>query len=307
MIHFLYNYFLTRKPHKKKIPLYVWLQWQLYKFLNFSLMRYYKQISLKALGVDSTSQIIVSLTSFPARIEVIHLAIKSMLNQTVRPRKIVLWLGKEQFPEGEIGLPTELLELKPLGLEIAFCEDIKAHKKYFFAFQEYPENLVVTVDDDVIYPKNLLKVLLNTHYRYPDSIVANRVRAMELYDNGFTPYRTWKINSSEFTKPSKKIFSTGVGGVLYQPHFFKQSFFDIEGIRKTDCRNDDIWLKAGQIDNNVPVVFTNYYFKQFIEIPDSQKESLFSTNVFEADNDRQIKEIFDYFGIPMKAMTDSRD
>jgi hypothetical protein len=224
-----------------------------------------------------------------------------MLNQTVKPQKIILWLGEEQFPKGEKGLPNNLLELIPLGLEIYFCEDIKAHKKYFFSFQKYADSHVVTVDDDVIYPRNLLEILVRTQQDHPNSVIANRVRTMEKGDTHFTPYRTWKINSPEQANPSKKIFSTGVGGVLYKPHFFKPSFFDIEGIRKTDCRNDDIWLKAGQIANNIPVVFTNYYFKQFIEIPDSQKESLFSTNVFEADNDRQIKVIFDYFGITQKS------
>lgn len=301
MIHFLYDYFLTRKSEKKRSQLYLWLHWQLYKFLKVSLMWYYKHKSLKSLGVNPASNVIVSLTSFPARIDVIHLAIKSMFNQTVRPQKIVLWLGSEKFPKGEIDLPSQLLELKSLGLEIAFCDDIGAHTKYYYAFQKYPENLVVTVDDDVIYPKNLLEVLLNTYKTNPQSVVANRVRTMELDGDVFTPYRTWKINSSDLIKPSKIIFATGVGGVLYKPSFFLKSFFDTTGMKKTHCIGDDIWLKAGQIANNVPVVFTNYYFKQFIEIPESQKENLFSTNVFEADNDRQVKAVFDYFGITEKS------
>lgn len=302
MIHFLYNYFLTRKRGKKKSKLYRWLHWQLYKYLKVSLIRYYENLSTDSMGIDTNSNVIVSLTSFPARIDVIYLSIRSILYQTKRPKKIVLWLGKEQFPDGEVGLSTQLLELKLFGLEIEFCEDIKAHKKYFFAFQKYPENLIVTVDDDVIYPKDLLNTLLETHQKHPECVVANRVRYMEKDNGDFKPYREWKINRLSNDTPSKRIFSTGVGGVLYRPDFFLKSFFDIEGIRKTDCRNDDIWLKAGQIANNIPVVFTNHYFKQFIEIPESQEESLFSTNVFEADNDRQIKEIFEYFGNTEKSL-----
>ncbi|MEZ4802529.1 MAG: hypothetical protein R2797_07120 [Gelidibacter sp.] len=301
MIHFLYSYFLKTKIDENKSKLYTWLQWQLYKFLKVGLISYYKNISLNSLGIDSTSNVVVSLTSFPARIGVIHLSIRSILNQTKRPKKVVLWLGEEQFPLRETTLPQQLLELKQLGLEIEFCEDLKAHKKYFFSFQKYPKNLLVTVDDDVIYPKDLLETLFMAHQKHPDCVVANRVRYMESINEDFIPYRQWKINSSKYIMPSKRIFSTGVGGVLYEPGFFQKSFFDIDGIKKTDCRNDDIWLKAGQIANNVPVFFTNVYFRQFIEIPESQKESLFSTNVFEADNDRQIKEIFDYFGINQKS------
>ena len=297
MIHFLYNYFLTPKASIKISKISLWLRWQLYKFLKVYLVKYYKNISLNKLGVNIHSNIIVSLTSFPARIDVVCLAIRSVLNQTEKPQKIVLWLGEEQFPLGEQGLPSSILELKPLGLEIEFCEDIKAHKKYFFAFQQYPNNLIVTIDDDIIYPINMLETLLVTHKKHPEAVVANRVRHMNIENSLIKPYRDWKINDVGANMPSLRTFSTGAGGVLYQPHFFQKSFYDIEGIKKTNCRNDDIWLKAGQLKNNIPVVFTNTYFKQFIEIPDSQAESLFSTNVFGADNDRQIREIFEYFGI----------
>ena len=88
---------------------------------------------------------------------------------------------------------------------------------------------------------------------------------------------------------------------MYQPRFFLKSLYDLEGIKKTNCWSDDVWLKANQIINNVPVVFTNVYFKPLIEIPESQKESLYATNVFGSDNDRQIKEVFDYFGITVKS------
>ncbi|WP_052466919.1 hypothetical protein [Psychroserpens damuponensis] len=304
MIHFLYNFFLTKKPAKKENNLIRWLYWQLYKFLKIRLIGYYKNISINSLGVDSESNLIVSLTSFPARIDVVYLAIRSILNQTEKPKKIILWLGEEQFPDGESSLPNSLLDLKPLGLEIEFCKDLKAHKKYYFAFQKYPNNLVVTIDDDVIYPKNLLKILLENHKLYPNSVIANRVRYMEMENKNYKPYRQWRINSVNSDNPSKKIFSTGVGGVLYQPRFFKKSFYDLEGIKKTNCIGDDIWLKAGQVSSNVPVAFTDFYFKQFIEVPESQKENLYSINVFESDNDRQIKEVFDYFGVNVKSFTE---
>lgn len=64
------------------------------------------------------------------------------------------------------------------------------------------------------------------------------------------------------------------------------------------CLNaDDVWLRANSLKNGILVVFTNYFFYPFIEIPDSQKESLFMTNVFQSKNDEQIREIFDFFGV----------
>lgn len=297
MIHFIYNFFLTKLPEKKKNRTNRWINWQLHRYLKVNLIRYCKNLSTDALGIDPDSNVIVSLTSFPERIASVHLAIKSVLNQNSRPKNVILWLGQEFFPTGENQLPTALLELKPFGLEIKFRKDIKAHTKYFYAFQEYSNNLIVTVDDDIIYPKDLLSILLKTHHEHPNCVVANRVRYMEMENNTFKPYRKWKINKKGSTKPSKRLFATGVGGVLYKPEFFSKTFFDSDAIEKTNCLGDDIWLKAGQIANDVSVVPTRNYLKNFIEIPGSQTQTLFSKNVFEADNDRQIKEVFKYFGI----------
>ena len=272
------------------------IHWRLFKYLNANLIRYYQTMSLDNLGVNKESDVIVSLTSYPGRINLVHFSIRSILNQTKRPKKVVLWLGKEFFVEGERSLPNSILELKPFGLEIEFCDDLKAHTKYFYVFQKYPDNLIVTIDDDIIYPINLIEILLKTYHKSPNSVVANRVRYMEMDENNFKPYRQWRLNKFNET-PSKKLFATGVSGVLYQPRFFNEAIFDVDGIKQTECIGDDVWLKACQILSGVAVVSTNYYFRQFIEIPESQNENLHTINVFKNDNDRQIDLVFNYFGI----------
>lgn len=55
-------------------------------------------------------RIIVSLTSFPAAIPYAIQAIRSVLNGTLKPDKIVLYLDTKKFPNGKI--PNELEDLK---------------------------------------------------------------------------------------------------------------------------------------------------------------------------------------------------
>ena len=43
-------------------------------------------------------ELIVSLTSYPDRMYDIHYCIYSLLKQSLKPNKIILWLGEEQFP-----------------------------------------------------------------------------------------------------------------------------------------------------------------------------------------------------------------
>lgn len=296
MIHSFYNYFLTRKANVSKRSLGTFLYWKKKKFIKNALIRYYTSVSADKLRLNPESNVVVSLTSFPARIKTVHIVIKSLFNQKYKPKKIVLWLAKEQFPNFDNDLPKNLLDLKTAGLEIKYCDDLRPHKKYFYAFQEYKNDLIVTADDDVLYPNRMLEKLVGLHKEYPGSVIANRVREMRFIDNELQTYRSWKINKINHAVPSKKLFATGVAGVLYKPGFFSESLYDKEKMMQL-AKNDDIWLKAGTLINNVPVAFTNYYFKDFIDLPSSREESLFSQNVFNNDNDLQIKEVFDFFRI----------
>ena len=47
---------------------------------------------------EREKQLIVTLTSFPERINEVHLCINTLLNQTLKPDKIILWLAEEEFP-----------------------------------------------------------------------------------------------------------------------------------------------------------------------------------------------------------------
>jgi len=296
MINFVYNLYL-RKSVILSSSVSNWIYWQLYKVLKKILPIYYSKLSTNKLSVNSKSEIIVSLTTFPARIKTVHLTIKSILFQTYKPKRVVLWLSNEQFPNGEKELPNELLTLKKSGLTIEFCDDLKSHKKYYYTFQNYPEYLIATIDDDVYYPKNILKILKDYSTIYPQAIIANRVREISFQDSKIIPYRKWKINNAKSSLPSKKYMPTGVGGVLYKTSFFSERLYSKENIKKLCLNADDVWLKANSLINEKEVVFTCKYYNEFIEVKGSQVESLYSQNVFNATNDIQIQEVFDFFSI----------
>ena len=132
------------------------------------------------------SKIIVSVTSFPARIETTGAVIEQMLYQTVRPDEIILWLSKEQFPEREVQLPKRILELRDkFGVKIGWCDgDMKAYKKFLPALKEYPEDLLIIIDDDLLYPIDLIEKLADAHEKFPNSIIASRVHKVGVDDEG---------------------------------------------------------------------------------------------------------------------------
>ena len=68
----------------------------------------------------------------------IHYTLYSLLNQTVKPDEVVLWLAKEQFPNGNDDIPPAVLDLQKNGLTIKWCEDLRSYKKLIPSLKEYP-------------------------------------------------------------------------------------------------------------------------------------------------------------------------
>lgn len=70
------------------------------------------------------------------------------------------------------------MDLQKYGLEIRFCDDLRSHKKYYFAMQEYPEDIVILFDDDMFYPKNTIKKLYELYKKFPSDICAINTQVM---------------------------------------------------------------------------------------------------------------------------------
>lgn len=224
-------------------------------------------------------QIIVSLTSFPAAILYAVQAIKSILQGTVVPDKVVLYLTVSQFPENKI--PEELVELnKNTIFEVRFYpENIRSYTKLIPALNDFPDDIIVTIDDDILYGKNMLRDLLCMHKKYPSAIVGHRVRHFKPN----APYRSWKRYKEhryllKSLKPKFTNIQTGVGGVLYPPNSLDIEMLDSETFMKMAPTVDDIWFWVAAVSNGTkiaPVPFGQYKLN---ELNKPKNIGLFSIN-----------------------------
>lgn len=89
-------------------------------------------------------EVIVSLTTFPARINKVYITIETIFQQETLPNRIILWLANKQFPRGLYALPQRLLNMQQKGLEIRFCEDIRSYKKYYYSIKNNPVDVIGT-------------------------------------------------------------------------------------------------------------------------------------------------------------------
>lgn len=201
--------------------------------------------------IANPKNIIVSLTSYPKRIKSVHLAIKSLIKQTLKPNIIILWLAECDFPNRDKNLTKDLLSLKNERIKIEYYENnIKSYLKLIPTLEKYPRNIIITVDDDIIYKKDTISKLYNNYLKYPKDIQAHRITKF-LYKSGkfkVIPGGYDYYNSSSFLN---KL--TGVGSVLYPPNCFYKDILNRDLFMKLAPTNDDQWFWVQGILNNVRV------------------------------------------------------
>ena len=211
--------------------------------------------------------------------------------------RIILYLGKEC---DDAVLPERLLALQRYGLEIKRgYADVRPHKKYLFAMQEYPEDIIITVDDDLMYDRNMIESLLDSYKKNPKAVSARRVHRITSSGGDLEPYDKFDKCWTRLTEPSHILLSTNGAGTLFPPGSLPEEAFDIDTIKKLCLDADDIWIKFMLIKKGIPVVWVKSSHSMPDEIPGSQKVALYyaNTNKEDSNNDRCIRNMEEHFGI----------
>ena len=241
--------------------------------------------------------IIASLTSFPARIGTAHISIEGLLDQTVAPDRVILWLAEEQFPGREEDLPATITDLMARGLEVRFCEDIRSHKKYYYAVKENPNAMVITFDDDLYYPRGIIENLLELYKKYPDCVIATRTHKMTFEGSKPKLYSQWLHNYNK-EEPSLYLMHTSGAGTLFPPNLpLDHTFFDKGLIIELSPKSDDVWMKINFLRLKIKVVTNDCFNKDPITVKSAFSTSLVQTNSFDGGKDSQLKKVIDHFKI----------
>ena len=252
-----------------------------------------------AKGVATTKrelELIVSMTSFGDRLNKVSLCIESLLEQSVQPDRIILWLSRSGSE-----VPNQLNRLRKRGLEIRLCPDIRSYTKIIYSLKEFPEAIIVTADDDIIYPPSWLEELYEEYKRFPQFIHCHRAHLIAVDSSGMPKsYRDWLIGSPGVVGPSIDLFPTGVGGVLYPPGALSHHVTDEETFSALCPTSDDIWLKAMSLLTSTLVKKVRPFHKEFIQIKGTQHCVLWRENILHGKNDESVRKVFDHFNLRLK-------
>ena len=254
------------------------------------------------LGVSShkyaDANIIVSLTTYGRRLQWVDLTIESIMQQTIKANKIVLWLGEKDFRRP---IPYSLRRMEERGLEIRETRDIRSYTKLIPSLIDYPNDIIITIDDDVLYDFELLDKMVSSYQNNPSNIHACRCHVMKYNSSGkLMPYNTWEMNSFDYSDKMNNFF-TGVGGVLYPPACHDEDVCNVTVFERICPTADDVWFNAmarkkGTLIDKVPTKSTmgiDYIGNDAVE-----DMGLYNLNTKgKCLNDIQIKDVWNYCGL----------
>ena len=261
-----------------------------------------KILSLSTSPVSEKVDVIVSLTSYGERLNELQYTLYSLVVQTVRPKKIIVNLAEKDF----IALPPLLKRFEQYGVEYRQTEDLKSYKKLIPTLQAYPEECIVTADDDLFYPKDWLEKLWKAHLENPDIIVCHLTAQISFIDDKLKPYSEWAFNKKQ-TKPSFKNLILSGGGTLFPPNSLHVDALKSELFMILSPFADDIWDYFMAVLNGTKVMqisksYTNVkYVNPYREYGLESGETLANINVAHDKNDEQFRAILDYYNFTEKA------
>ena len=101
------------------------------------------------------------------------------------------------------------------------------------------DRLVVTADDDTIYPQGWLAALLGA-WR-PGHVVAHSAHPMVVRNGRLAPYGQWF--KAPLVSPAMHVLPIGKDGVLYRASDFPPDVLDLGAALKIAPTGDDLWLR----------------------------------------------------------------
>jgi len=242
-------------------------------------------------GLDK--ELIVSLTSYPARFPTLILTLKNLLTQTIKPDQIILWISENDRDK----LTDDILNLQSTDFRISFCEDIMSFKKIIPTLRENLNRHIITVDDDIFYSPTLVEEFVEKTKQNPGKVIAQRAHKLTLNEDNLPKlYADWIYEGGE-DKLSALNFPTGVRGVFYPANCFHPDVIRDDIFMKLCPSCDDAWLYwMVRLQGGATICLKNN--KNKIYWPKSQIATLWRRNRLADGNDFQIQKLIKYYGFP---------
>jgi hypothetical protein len=243
----------------------------------------------------------ISLTSISSRMATICQTLRSILDQDYDGElQVHLHLSPEPYLL-DAGVPTLPRELQALQrerggrLQIHECPNFGPYRKLLpYLHRNWGlSKLVVTADDDTVYPSDWLRGLVDAYLTY-GCVIAARGHRIVVKDGKIAPYRSWMGNRID-ENPSHFILPTGKDGILYNTAFFPVGVLNIKDAVKIAPTADDLWFRWHLAANGVQTHILNMDYRSGTFAETDYESSLYLNFNRGGANDVAIASLESYF------------
>lgn len=262
---------------------------------------FYNQKNVSSLkdfiGVNVTTKreipIVVSLTSCEENFGELPSTINSIMNQELKPDRIVLWLDEDSYDL--MNLPYEITRFIKNGLEIRFIKDLGTYNNLYYALKEFEDSIVVVASDSVYYVASWLSSLYLSYIAAPDEIQLYSAKKVSADNSSIHPSSSWEralLGTSSFYN-----FPIIDAGILFPPKCFSNEFFRKDVFLKLAADREDVWVwclavvssrKLSVVKNSVRFLIPINIFKYFVK-------KIFGSKKRYEDIDLSIKSMLEYY------------
>ena len=233
---------------------------------------------------------ILSLTSHPPRFGTLRRFFESLQGMELFD-KVVLWIAHEDAKQFEY-----IANTIPSIIEVRNCQDLGPGKKLIPALLEYPNDKVITIDDDLLYERSTFLEILEISESYPLEIIAGRTHYVTYDDFGrINPYGLWKFDYSDLDEASEFLFPTTGGITLFPPKSLHPDVTNSELYLELTKFQDDLWFwvqakRKGTLVRRVPG------HRPLSYIDGTQSDGLWETMNSKGGNDLAILRLAHKYG-----------
>ena len=208
-----------------------------------------------------TPQLIISMLVNNQNETSINSSINSILNQNIDQSlyKIVLIISrknKNQYLSNEY---IKFIDEKGIQLKVT-------KKKYNFqnrlitTFRQWPDNPILLINDNLIFPEGWLEMYINAHKKYPNDIIASSIQyfigqklEIKIFSEGYKGKYFGTFNHISDLVFNFAFVNIELGGALFPPKTFRNNiFYDLNLFSLISPNSIDFWISCFiMIENRV--------------------------------------------------------
>lgn len=203
-------------------------------------------------------RVIVSLTSIKIRYTsgILQKTLTRLVNLNYANYIVVLNVSTnpKYLDDGFTEEDIKCLKIMYPKIMVNVVENYGSLRKLIPSLQMFKSTIIISVDDDVIYNKNLITEYVKV-FSLHNCIIAARCRNISLCKHA----QILSFGMTEYNKCKLNVLPEGVGGILYNSNMFDDKFvnFDFNNLEEEFLKNDDLLIRAYTYVKNILVFHKN--------------------------------------------------